>query len=159
MPRTRASTGRQRGSSAPRASAATPQRRRESIARDDSTLVKDRWGSLRFVLSGKFSKRLFGFLHVVKCEFSRFHQVRHNQPGAAAEYCQQIINQTALRILAGDDCLEDVGFADALGKAKGLFPLQPIYDRLYSRVGRPVRLRKGLLNLSDGASAILPEGL
>jgi len=59
--------------------------------------------------------------------------VRHHQSGAAAEYCQQIINQTALRILAGDDCLEDVGFADALGKAKGLFPFQAIDDRMFGR--------------------------
>ena len=70
---------------------------------------------------GKISKRLFGFLHVVKCEFSGFHQVRQHQPGAPAEYGQQLINQTSLRILAGDDCLEDVGIADALGKAQGLF--------------------------------------
>ena len=58
------------------------------------------------------------------------------------------------RTVAALDC-----FADALGKAKGLFPFQAIYDRLYSRVSRPVRPRKGLLNLSNGASAILPEGL
>src|SRR5215472_3610505 len=148
-----------RGSSAMQASAATPRRRRRWIARDDSTTVKDRLGSLRLVLSGKFLKRLFGFLHVVKREFSRFHQVRHHQPGAAAEYCQQLINQTALRILTGDDCLEDVCIADALGKAKGLFPFQAIHNRLYGSVGRPVRTRKGFLNLSNGARAFLPEGL
>src|SRR5207249_5887345 len=67
--------------------------------------------------------------------------------------------ETALRVIARDQGLENIRVADPLDAAERLLPLQSIDDSLHSGVSRSAKLRKCLLNLANGACALLPERL
>jgi hypothetical protein len=62
----------------------------------------------------KFLQCLFGFFHIVESEAAGFDQVRHYRLRAPAEDAEQIVDQAALRGIAGDDCFEDVSVAEFL---------------------------------------------
>ena len=82
-----------------------------------------------------------------------------HQLGSASEQCQQFIYQAALRVLAGNDRLENVRVANPLDAAEHLLSVQAVNDCLHCGVGRPAGLRKSLLNLSNGTRAFLPKRL
>ena len=52
--------------------------------------------------------------------------MRHHGLGAAAEQAQELVDQSALRGVAGDDGFEDVGVADFLDAADGLLGFQVV---------------------------------
>src|SRR5439155_5986727 len=122
-------------------------------------MATDPHTSLRFVLSGRLLQSLLGFLDVLQGEFPGLHEVRHHQLGASAEYSQQFVNEAALRILARNDGLEDIGVADSLDATKRLLTFQAIDDRLHGCVSGSARLGKRLLNLANGAHPFLPKRL
>src|ERR1035437_2878472 len=144
MPPTRSSTELPRGSSSVRASAATPRRRKESIARDGWPKATDRWGSLRFVLFQGVPERLLSLLYVFQGQSAGFHEVRHHQLGSAAEYRQQLVDEAALCVITRDHGLENIRVADALDATERFLPLQAIDDRLHGCVSRSARLGKRL---------------
>ncbi len=123
---------------------------------DGDEIGRDHCDSL---LSRILPESLLGLLHVLEGEAARFDKVSHHQIGAAAEECQQLVDQAALGIFAGDGGLENVGVADSLDTTQGLLPFQAIDSGLHGGVSRPARLGKCLLNFPNGARAFLPERL
>src|SRR5882724_4044520 len=81
----------------------------------------------------------------------------HDRLGPTTEYRQEFVDQPPLCLFARDGGFKDVRVADPFNAAKSLFSLQPIYDGLHGRIGRPGCFRKSLLNLTDGARAFLPQ--
>src|SRR6185312_1006180 len=76
--------------------------------------------SSRFLLFGEITKSFFGFAHIVERQLARFNQVRHDRLRASTEQTKELVNQPALRSMAGDDGLKNMSIADLLHAAQYL---------------------------------------
>src|SRR5262249_47847210 len=90
---------------------------------------------------------LFSVSYVIQRQPTELNQMCHDQIGPAAKERQQLVNETALGVLARDYGLKNVCIANSLNAAKNFLPLQAVYDCLNRRVGR-LWIGKRFLNLS-----------
>ena len=83
----------------------------------------------------------------------------HDRLRPPAEQPEELVDETPLSEVTGDDRLEDVGVADLLCTAQRLLLFEAIDDGLNRRVGRATAFGKGFLNLADGQRTAVPQHL
>src|SRR5215470_9288567 len=143
MPPATRRSARARDRAGGRASPATRGRPPVSTARDGSR----GWPpSLVPFLPRKLLQRLLRLFDVVERETAGFDQMRHHGLNFATEKAEQLVDETALRRLAGDCRFEDMGVADLLHAAYGALRLEAIHHRLHRGVGGTTFRRQRFLD-------------
>ncbi|HEY4341521.1 MAG TPA: hypothetical protein VGM97_16365 [Steroidobacteraceae bacterium] len=118
--------------------------------------VIDDGGKHDLFLPFALAKRFVRFFHVTSGESAGINQMCHQWCYLSPEKPQDLVDQTTLRGRPGNDSLENVRIAYLFCLAYCLFGLESRDHRLHGRVCRAALYWKGLLNLPDGAGAMLP---
>src|SRR5262245_10204861 len=124
-----ASNARGPDSLAARASSATQRRRPASIATGGrstpTTAMRSSVpASLRIPLQG-----FFRVADVVQGQLTRLDEPRHHRFGMTVEKREQVADQPGVRLVTGNDSVEDVRVADAFHAPERLFLLEAVHHR------------------------------